>query len=142
MKTGISLAVSFLLLFSMLSACAGRQPVITIDRVDDQLTLVMKAGNFEFVPAHVRVPRGTEILLRVENTTGNRHNFTIKDPGGRIIQSLPLPPNGTMAVKLTLGEPGKYHFYCDKPFHSTLGMSGTIEVMSEDKGMSGGADRL
>jgi plastocyanin len=130
-KKGLSPAVSFLAIFLLISSCASRQPVLTIDHTDEQLTLVIKASNFEFVPGHIRVPRGKEILLNIENISGTGHNFTIKDPGGKVLQSVALPPNKRVSVELRLGEPGLYPFYCDKPFHSTLGMNGTIEVMSD-----------
>jgi len=77
---------------------------------DEQLTLVIKVGNFEFVPGHIRVPRGKEILLNVENISGTGHNFTIKDPGGKILQKVALPPNERVSVELRLGESGEYPF--------------------------------
>jgi len=38
-------------------------------------------------------------------------------------------PNKTAEIRITLSEAGEYNFYCDKPFHSSFGMKGQIEVV-------------
>jgi uncharacterized cupredoxin-like copper-binding protein len=41
-----------------------------------------------------------------------------------------LPPKETVTIEIALQESGTYEFYCDLPFHATLGMKGKIEVKS------------
>ena len=44
--------------------------------------------------------------------------------------SIDVPGKETVEVKVRLKESGIYEFFCNKPFHSTLGMKGTLEVRS------------
>jgi uncharacterized cupredoxin-like copper-binding protein len=66
--------------------------------------------------------------VEVENISGMEHNFTIKNPEGQVLKSFILPPKKMISETLDLDNPGKYEFYCDKPFHATLGMKGQIQV--------------
>ena len=59
------------------------------------------------------------------------HDFTMKDPQGQIIKSVDLPSKQTVEIKITLSEAGEYDFYCDKPFHSSFGMKGQVEVVKK-----------
>lgn len=57
------------------------------------------------------------------------HNFSIKDPRGVTMESVDVPGKKTIRVKISLLEPGTYEFFCDMPFHPTLGMRGHFEVL-------------
>ncbi len=69
------------------------------------------------------------ILFRLDNPTGRDHNFTLKDPDGRILQSVDVAPGKTAEVKADLTRTGIYTFSCNKFFHSTRGMKGQVVVV-------------
>lgn len=127
MTTGILrtvLAVSILVL--LLGGCAGQQQAAVQPTTDG--SVVIKAGNFKFEPNTVVARRGDTVTFVVENTSGGSHNFSIKDPAGKVILSMDLPGASTQRAKVTFTEPGVYEIYCNKPFHPTMGMTGRIEV--------------
>ena len=123
-KTTVLFATAVLLI----PGCASRQPQVGAVIVQGEKTIEMKASSFNFEPNNIRASQGDTIILNVTNISGNKHNFTIKDPNGKILQSVDLLPNKTEHVKISFPEKGTYTFYCDKPLHSTMGMTGSIEV--------------
>ncbi|SPF47962.1 hypothetical protein SBDP1_70018 [Syntrophobacter sp. SbD1] len=66
--------------------------------------------------------------LAFKNVSGTEHNFTLNDPGGKILTSVDLPVGQNIRANVELSEPGVYKFYCDRTFHSTPGMNGQIIV--------------
>lgn len=90
----------------------------------------MKASDFKFGPNNIKAFKGDAIVLRVENTSGTGHNFTVKYPQGAHCKARHclLPSKETVEIRVALAETGIYEFYCDKPFHSGFGMKGRIEV--------------
>lgn len=123
-KTTILFAAALLLI----QGCASRQPQVGAVVFQGEKTIDMKASSFNFEPNNIRASQGDTILLNITNISGNQHNFTIKDPGGKILQNVDLIPNKTEHVKITFPETGTYNFYCGKPLHPTMGMTGSIEV--------------
>ncbi len=115
------------ILFISLS-CVGRQPQAEAIVAQGEKTVDMKASSYKFEPNNIRANQGDTIVLNITNISGKQHNFTIKDPGGKIVQSVELLPNKTERVRISFPEKGTYDFYCNKPFHPTLGMKGHIEV--------------
>ena len=118
----------FLAVLLAFAACASQQPLVTIGPAKGEIVLTMKASDFTFEPNNIKGYKGDVIVLKVENISSTGHNFTLKTPQGNAEQSVKLPPMETVTVKVELSETGTYEFYCDKPFHSTLGMKGQIVV--------------
>jgi plastocyanin len=118
--------VLVLLLFT---ACAGLQQQATVSPEKGEKVLAMKAGSFKFEPNNIKAFQEDVILFKVENISDIGHNFTIRDPGGQIIQNVDLPPKETIEIRVPLPEIGIYTFYCNKTFHKLLGMKGQIEVL-------------
>ncbi len=121
----------WLTLLSLITACAGLQTQVTVGQEKGEKELAIKAGSFKFQPNNIKAYAEDILMLKVENISGTKHNFTIKDPQGRIIQNIDLPAKKTVEVRVTLSETGTYTFYCDKPFHSLFGMKGHIEVLKK-----------
>jgi len=121
----IAVFVTVLLAFA---ACASQQPLVTIGPARGEIVLAMKASDFTFEPNNIKAYKGDVVVLKIENISSTGHNFTLKTPLGNAEQSVKLPPMETVTVKVELSEAGTYEFYCDKPFHSTLGMKGQIVV--------------
>jgi uncharacterized cupredoxin-like copper-binding protein len=90
----------------------------------------MKASSFSFDPNNIEAKQGETLTIKVRNVSSSAHNLTIKDPKGKIVQSVDLPPNETVTMAVELPEAGTYEFYCNKPLHTTLGMKGEIQVRS------------
>ncbi len=121
--------LSLVLLFSV-SACAEREAVVAVGPAKGETTvIVVKASSFRFAPRDIKAYQGSTLVFQIENVAGIDHNFTIKDPRGSIIRSVPLPAQKTITLKVDLSDTGLYEFYCDRPFHTTLGMTGRIEVV-------------
>ena len=118
-----------LLILLIFGACVGAQSAVKVAEGKEKEAVVeMTASNFKFEPAVIQAQVGNNISLEIRNTASGNHNFTLKDPKGQVIQSYDLPPNQKITVKVSLKEAGVYEFYCDKPFHSTMGMKGRLEV--------------
>ena len=122
--------LTFLLLGLMmvLAACAGLQPPVSVSPEKSEAVIDMTASNFKFVPNNIRAYKGDELLFRIRNVSGTGHNFTIRNPEGRTLQGVALPPGETIEVKVRLQEAGIYEFHCDRPFHAALGMEGRVEA--------------
>ncbi len=123
-KTAIGFAIALLFILG----CASRQPQVEAVLTQGEKTIDMKVSSYEFKPNNIKANQGDTIVLNITNISGSQHNFTIKDPGGKIIHNVELLPNKTEHVRITFTEKGTYDFYCDKPFHPTLGMKGRVEV--------------
>ena len=119
----------YLGLLLLLQACGGQQHQVAVSPGEGEKTLVVKASSFTFEPNNIKAFSGDVILLKIENTSGSSHNFTIKDPQGNVLQSTVLPAGKTTDVEIMLPKKGMYDFYCDKPFHSAFGMKGRIEAV-------------
>ena len=112
----------------LLVACARLQPQITVDSGLTS-TISIQARSFNFEPNNLRAYQGDTLVFKITNTSKTVHNFTIKDPHGEIIQSIALPSEKTITLRMALRIPGIYEFYCDKPFHPTMGMKGQVQVV-------------
>jgi uncharacterized cupredoxin-like copper-binding protein len=80
------------------------------------------------MPTVIRAHQGDRLVLRVVNEAGAVHNLTVKNPRGESVTSADLPVGATVDIPVELTESGTWPFYCDMPFHKTLGMSGSIEA--------------
>jgi plastocyanin len=119
--------VALLVLFS---GCAGRERAInvTTGASDQKVQVEMKARNFAFDPDVIVAHKGDTLVLNITDVSGETHNITVKDPSGAILKREDIPARKTITVEVPLQTTGVYPFYCDRPFHSTLGMKGRIEV--------------
>jgi plastocyanin len=118
-------------LLFVLSACAGLQQQVPVGSVEGAKTITMEADSFKFIPNNIKATQGDEITIKITNISGTGHDFTIKDPQGQIIKSVDLPSMQSVEIRINLSEAGQYDFYCDKPFHSSFGMKGQIEVVKK-----------
>ena len=113
----------------LLAGCAGHKQTINVTAPPGQpVTVEMKAKNFAFDPAVIVARPGDTLVLHITDVSGETHNITVKDPSGTVIKSQAIPGHQTVTMEIALPAAGVYPFYCDKPFHATLGMKGRIEV--------------
>lgn len=117
-------------LLVLLSGCAGRERAVNVTTAaqDDKVQVEVKASNFAFDPDVIVAHKGDTLVLNITDVSGETHNITVKDPSGTVIKKEDIPARQTIAVEVPLQAAGVYPFYCDKPFHSSLGMKGRIEV--------------
>lgn len=113
------------LFFFLLAACATT-PGKPAEVEEEALTIKME--NFRFEPDTVRARKGESMTLRLVNTAGFGHNMTILTPSGQRLVSIDVPARESASLKITLSEAGTYPFYCNRTFHSFLGMNGRIEA--------------
>jgi len=127
----MKIGIGFLILALTLSvgACGKLQKPILLTTGQESVVMV-EANDYSFVPNHFQTYQGTSIVFTIQNTSGSGHNFTIKDPGGKILQSADVAPQKSVEVKVDFPYIGVYPFYCDRPFHRTLGMEGRVEVVA------------
>lgn len=114
-------------LLGLLTGCAGtRKSPETITLSPGENRVLLTAGSYFFSPESIAARAGEKIILHVENTSGSDHSITIEGPRGRTLRSVDLPAREKISVTILLEKAGKYPFYCDQPFHRTLGMEGEI----------------
>lgn len=111
-----------------LVGCAAKGMVFEVPDGAGEKEVALKASSFAFDPAVIKARQGDVLLLKVENLAGMDHNLTINSPAGNILASVALPAGKTVTVPVTLAESGTYAMTCDRPMHTTLGMSGRIEA--------------
>jgi len=122
------LALAAGLLFT-LSSCSHLQTPVKPTASEGKTKVVeMAASSFEFDPNNIEANQGDLLVILVMNRSSISHNLTVKDPQGRVIQSVELPEKQTVRVQVALALAGTYEFYCDKPLHPALGMKGQILV--------------
>jgi len=117
-----------LVLVVLLSGCAAPQVSFNVPAGSGEKTVVITARSFAFEPNEIFARQGDRLLLRVHNNAGIGHNLTLRNPQGKVLFSLDMAEDQTLARSLELTEAGDYPFYCDKPLHATMGMKGRIVV--------------
>jgi plastocyanin len=120
--------LGFLGLTLTVAACTGPQRIVAVSPGTMQKVIRMKASSFDFDPNVIKANLGDRLTLVIQNTAGTTHNFTVKNPAGKILVSKDLPEEKTVQVEVPLAQVGEYPFYCDKPLHATFGMKGSIVV--------------
>jgi plastocyanin len=126
-----NLTVGGFLLCIFLIGCAGQQTPLAVSPSEREKGVLIEAKSFEFRPNMIKIDEPGRLLLRINNVSSAEHNFTLKNPEGEIIKSVNLPEAKTVTTEIDLPRSGTYPFYCDKPFHSSLGMKGVIEVLGK-----------
>lgn len=129
MKTLKTALLSAMLLLAV-SSCAGLQRQVSADPAKKSV-IVMKASDFKFTPNNIRVYKGQTVVFRLENTAKIPHDFTLKDPSGRKVEDVDLPPGKTVDVTVFFRRAGRYNFYCDIDSHKQFGMWGRVEVLEK-----------
>ncbi len=125
-KTLMSCVAAVLLL---LAGCAGREHrVNTVADPGQKVNVEMQASNFAFNPNVITAQKGDTLILNVKNTSGEKHNITVKNPSGDVIADKDILRDQTITVEVPLPTAGVYPFYCDVGPHAALGMKGRIEV--------------
>ncbi len=112
-----------------LAGCAGRGKVQTASPMSSGGSMItIEAGSYNFSPNEIHVKKPGLLAIEVRNVSHSAHNFTLKDLRGKILKNVDPHPGGSVIVNVELPEPGVYKFYCNKTFHSALGMHGKIIV--------------
>jgi uncharacterized cupredoxin-like copper-binding protein len=121
------LLLLFAVLALALSGCAT-VPTTRADVTPGGAALAMTASDFRFDPNTIAVHGTGTISLTITNTGGTRHNITVNDPKGKVIDSVEIPPNATLTTQVNFSAPGDYYFYCNHPLHADFGMKGHFIV--------------
>lgn len=78
----------------------------------------LTASNFHFAPNVIEAPAGALIGFEIQNASRTRHNLTVRDPAGRILDSVDVAANGKAVLELPALAAGRYGLTCDRPFHT------------------------
>ena len=112
------------------SGCATLDnPTRTRASQGGERTVELQAGRYRFDPNNIEALEGDRIILFITNADDKDHNFTIRDPAGKSLQSVHLPAITTLTVRIPLLEPGTYRFFCADSFHALVGMKGQLTAM-------------
>ncbi len=123
---GLTLMV---LLAAMVAGCAGPRVEGRAGPLPEGGQVVrLIASNFRFAPNFIEAPADAPIRFEIQNASGTRHNLTLRDPAGRILDRVDVAANGKAVLELPALAPGRYGLSCDRPFHTTLGMDGKLSV--------------
>ena len=118
-----------MVLITALAGCGGGSKVQTAAPMSNGGNIVtLEASSFKFSPNEIRVPNPGLLAIEIKNASGSEHNLTVKDARGKVLKEVNIRPHGKVITNLDLSEPGTYNFFCNKMFHSTLGMKGRIVV--------------
>jgi len=142
-----SLLVALIVLSAALSfgvtACGGGG-----DSVKPDVTIDIKAENMRFVPDRIEVPAGKTVMIRMQNTDENQHDFEVggltaeimdrtgmKDEGmdmdmsgGMGTINMHSAAKGKASVTFRADKPGTYDIYCTITGHKESGMVGKMVV--------------
>lgn len=84
-------------------------------------TLSLEADNYYFEPSVIRGTPGTKVTLKLENSSGTEHNFTVK----RQHVDVDIDAHETKTATITIPSGGFVSFYCE--YHQARGMAGVIQ---------------
>ncbi len=126
MKKGLVACCAFVVVLFLMNACGRLQKPVSAEGAGE--TIQMTASDFKFQPNNITTRAGNTVTFRIRNMTGTTHNFTLRSPDGKTMQSVDLPAKQTVEVKAAFPQPGTYKFDCNKPGHSELGMKGQVVV--------------
>ena len=94
-----------------------------------ETTVTVRAFDFRFEPANVRLQAGQPTELRLENRGVIEHMWGVVEPeGGDPLTHLHAAAGETSAVIVRVEQPGRYAVVCDVPGHSGAGMVGELIV--------------
>jgi len=96
-------------------------------------------ADYKFVPPKIMLKAGKPVVLRLENTADQPHEFaapeffrnaTIRFGDAKVVNDegeAELDGGKTVSIAL-IPKAGTYHLQCNKPGHAAMGMQGTIVV--------------
>ncbi|MGA2401872.1 MAG: cupredoxin domain-containing protein [Syntrophobacteraceae bacterium] len=111
-----------------LAGCAGKKVQTAAPMSSGGSMIAIEASSYKFSPNEIRVGKPGLLAVEIKNVSGSEHNFTLKDPRGKILKSIDIRPRGSVIINVELPDPGVYEFYCRKTFHASYGMKGRIVV--------------
>lgn len=147
------------------AACGGGG-----DSVKADVTIDIKAENMRFVPAELEVPAGKTVLIRMQNTESNQHDFEVggltaeilartgmtdegmagmahegmsgmgNSAGSQGAINMHSAANGKASVTFRTDKAGTYDIYCTMPGHKESGMVGKLVVTAAASTGAGSTD--
>jgi len=95
--------------------------------IDDATEIVVTLDDFTISPSEVVVVEGDSINITVVNNGSAPHDFSVPDLGIRIFAA----PGETTTTGVSGQSAGTYDTLCTIPGHASLGMVGSLIVLSE-----------
>ena len=90
----------------VVAACAGPQKMLSVPPGAGEKVIEVKASSFRFDPNVIQAHQGDRLVLLIHNTAGIAHNFTLKDPAGKVLFSKDLPASETVRLEVSLSRRG------------------------------------
>jgi plastocyanin len=112
-----------------LTNCAPRVPLGPAHLIyQEEHTVDIELKNYSFQPNHLVIldSKSRIVTVRLINTSGTKHNFTLIDEKKKPLVTVDLIPKGKTSITIGSFSPGNYTFYCNRFFHRSLGMEGML----------------
>lgn len=90
--------------------------------------VTIEVASFTFRPNAITLQARMPVTITAVSDSGIGHNLTILSPAGQVLKSVDIPASQTVGFEVTVPEPGRYVFYCDRVLHRPLGMEGVLVV--------------
>ncbi|MCE5335765.1 MAG: hypothetical protein LLG06_14375 [Desulfobacteraceae bacterium] len=127
----VSVALGLLMVVMLAAGCSSKKarPDGVAGFMSSGGSIVrIDASRYNFSPNSVSVEKPGLLAVEIANRSGSSNNFTLKDPGGKVIKSVDVPAHGTVISNIELEHAGTYTFYSNKMLRASLGAKGRIIV--------------
>ncbi len=105
----------------------------------DVVRIDVTLSNFRFDPSEIEIVHGRQYALHFVNANGGNHDFAARkffaaaamtSDQRRLVEGgeIELKGHEEKTIVLIAPEPGTYEFHCGHFMHSTLGMTGRIQI--------------
>jgi plastocyanin len=96
-------------------------------RPTGEQVVTIEMVRFTFEPDVVTLKAGTPLKVTAASNSRIPHNITVLSLDGQVIKAVDIAARATETFEVTLPQPGRYVFYCDKFLHRwPFAMEGTL----------------
>ena len=150
MRRIVRLALSVGALAVLAGACGGERAATGGDRdlldATPAEVVVLDMRDISFDRTELQMPVGEVVAITLHNSGSLVHDLTLESPetrfAFRVLEGEPIRQEapsrssahvtvragGTTELRVEVGEPGSYEYYCAVPGHRAAGMRGTLVV--------------
>jgi plastocyanin len=101
------------------------------------VTVPVMETDFLLTPTNITVATPGVVKLKPTNNGKVVHALEVEGPRGEV-KTRPIKPGKSATLKVDLGKPGSYTWYCPIDNHKAKGMQGKITVSGGKSGGGGG----
>ena len=114
-------AFVILVVIAAIAGCAGRTVKTAAPMSSGGSMIAIEARSYKFSPNEIRVEKPGLLAIEIKNAAGSVHNFTLKDPRGKVLKSRDISPGGTSSSTWNCLDPGPTNFTAEAFSHRPWG---------------------